>query len=186
MTSTVTQENSFQPELRDHYLVAYILGELVRRVLGCNLIAQADTGDREDYPFVTFSFISMENDETSDWLEDGMVYTTQLQLDCHSDNLYQATQMAQKLHSALCGRTYRNWFKSVDIVPQRVLGTSNRTMLEGINYDHDYGFDVEFLVKSKAWAEDQLNFEVIPADEAIESVGVSDSATNEKTNANNN
>lgn len=185
MTSTVTQDNSFKPELRDHYLVAYILGELVERVLGCDLIAQADTGDREEYPFVTFSFITMESDETSDWLEDGMVYTTQLQLDCHADNLYQATQMAQELHSALCGRTYRNWFKSVDIVPQRVLGTSNRTALEGINYDYDFGFDMEFSVKSKAWTEDQLNFEVIPADEAIESVGVSDSNAHENKRQNN-
>lgn len=182
----MTQDDNFQPELRDHHLVAYILGKLVEQVLGCDLIAQADTGDREDCPFVTFSFITMESDETSDWLEDGMVYTTQVQLDCHADNLYQAVQMAQKLHSALRGRTYRNWFKSVDIVPQRVLGASNRTMLEGINYDHDYGFDAEFLVKSKVWTEDQLNFETIPADEAIESVGVSDSAANEKTNANNN
>lgn len=182
----MTQGNNFQPELRDHYLVAYILGVLVERVLGCDLIAQADTGDREDYPFVTFSFITMESDETSDWLEDGVVYTTQLQLDCHSNSLYQAVQMAQKLHSALCGRTYRNWFKSVDIVPQRVLGASNRTMLEGINYDHDYGFDVEFLVKSKAWTEDQLNFDVIPASAEIESVGVSNSAAHKKTNANNN
>lgn len=182
----MTQDNSFKPELRDHYLVAYILGELVQQVLGCDLIAQADTDDREDYPFVTFGFITMESDETSDWLEDGMVYATQLQLDCHADNLYQAAQMAQKLHSALCGRAYRNWFKSVDIVPQRILGASNRTVLEGINYDHDFGFDVEFLVKSKVWTEDQLNFDVIPASAAIESVGVSNSVANEKTNANNN
>lgn len=162
------------PELRDHYLVAFILGILVEQALGCELIAQTETSDRDEYPFVTFSFITMETDETLDWIREGRLYTTEMQIDCHARQLYQANDMAMKLYEALRGPVYRHYFTQADIIPQRVDNTSNRSILEDINYDYDFGFDVEFLVRSKKWDADQLKFEPYE-DIDIESISAKDS-----------
>lgn len=184
--STVTQDStSFNPELRDHYLLAYIMGVLVEQIFSCPLVLQDQVDDRVEYPFVTFNFISLENDETSDWIEEGRVYTADIQLDCHARSFYEANSMASKLFSALRGKTYRNYFEQADIVLRRLYSTANRTVLEGTNYDYDVGFDAQFAIRSKLWTADQLKF-VPQSSIGIESLGVSDAVSGKTIDANNN
>lgn len=178
-------QDSTSPELRDQYLLAYILGQLVSQLFDCDLILQDQVDDRPSYPFVTFNFISFENDETSDWIEEGRIYNTEIQLDCHARDFYGANSMASKLFESLRGPIYRNYFEQADIVLRRAYGVSNRTVLEGTNYDYDVGFDAQFAIRSKLWTEDQLVF--IPQSSiGIETLSVGDSNSGKQIDAKNN
>ena len=75
-------QDSTSPELRDQYLLAYILDQLVDQLFGCSLILQDQVNDRPSYPFVTFNFITVEKDETSDWIEEGRIYTLNKPISC--------------------------------------------------------------------------------------------------------
>lgn len=135
------------PELRDHFLVSFIFGKLVKQVLGCDAILADQVGERQDYPFVTFNFVILDQEETSDWRH-GHNYRTLMQVDCHATSAFSAMQMAQKLYEAMHMEGYRRFFIQAGVVPQNIDHTASRTVLEGINYDYDYGFDVTYLVQS--------------------------------------
>lgn len=178
-------QDSTSPELRDQYLLAYILGQLVDQLFGCSLILQDQVDDRQSYPFVTFNFITIEKDETSDWIEEGRIYTADVQLDCHARGFYKANSMASKLFESLRGPIYRNYFEQADIVLRRTYDVSNRTMLEDTNYDYDVGFDAQFAIRSKLWTEDQLTF-VPQSSVGIETLSVGDSNSGKQIGAKNN
>lgn len=178
-------QDSTSPELRDQYLLAYILGQLVNQLFSCDLILQDQVDDRPSYPFVTFNFITIENNETSDWIEEGRIYTTDVQLDCHARDFYKANSMASKLLESLRGPIYRNYFEQADIVLRRAYGVSNRTVLEGTNYDYDVGFDAQFAIRSKLWTEDQLVFVPQPSI-GIETLSVGNSNSGKQIGAKNN
>lgn len=178
-------QDSTSPELRDQYLLAYILGQLVSQLFSCDLILQDQVDDRPSYPFVTFNFIAIENDETSDWIEEGRIYTTEIQLDCHARDFYEANSMASKLLESLRGPIYRNYFEQADIVLRRAYGVSNRTVLEGTNYDYDVGFDAQFAIRSKLWTKDQFVF--VPQNLiGIEALSVGNSNSGKQIDAKNN
>ena len=61
------------PELRDHYLVQYILGKIVNHVCNCELVEQNNIDEMEDYPFATFNWITLSNPTTSDRSEERRV-----------------------------------------------------------------------------------------------------------------
>lgn len=178
-------QDSTSPELRDQYLLAYILGQLVSHLFSCDLILQYQVDDRSSYPFVTFNFISLENDETSDWIEEGRIYTADIQLDCHARDFYQANNMASKLLESLRGPIYRSYFEQADIVLRQTYDMSNRTVLEGTNYDYDVGFDAQFAIRSKLWTKDQLVF-VPQSSIGIEALSVGDSNSRKQIDAKNN
>lgn len=168
------------PPLRDHYLLTYILGKTVDKLFGCPFLLSAQTDARQKYPFITATIIRLEDDETSDWLGDGRQYTTRVQFDCHSNQPFQAMTMAQELYSALHTSSYRRFFTQARIVPQIMTNTSNRTVLEGVNLDHDYGFDCSFLLTGGlTFTPDELNFD-LQEEMNIESVTTTDIVTDSR------
>ena len=56
-----------QVQLKDQLLLTYIIQQVVNEALGCELFYQNQVSDRARYPFVTYSFISTEQDTTGDW-----------------------------------------------------------------------------------------------------------------------
>ena len=149
------------PELKDHYLVQYILGKIVNHVCNCELVEQNNIEEMEDYPFVTFNWITLNNPTTSDWLKDHPQYVCTMQIDVHATTSIEALELSSKLYSALHESPCIRVFKQAQIVPQKITNTSNRTALSGINYDNDYGFDCSFLVNGSFIFEEkdlQLDF----------------------------
>ena len=51
-----TQMADKLPELKDQFLVQYILGEIVNQVCNCEMIEQNSIDEMEDYPFVTINW----------------------------------------------------------------------------------------------------------------------------------
>ena len=148
------------PELRDHYLVQYILGKIVNHVCNCELVEQNNIEEMEDYPFVTFNWITLNNPTTSDWLKDHPQYVCTMQIDVHATTSIEALELSSKLYSALHESPCIRAFKQAQIVPQKITNTSNRTALSGINYDNDYGFDCSFLVNGNfIYQEKDLQFD---------------------------
>ena len=173
MTSTLMASNL--PVLSDHFLVQYILGKLVNQVTGCELVEDANIDEMEDYPFFTFKWIDFDQEPNADWLGKHRQYICTMQIDCHSNSSVQAMNLARKLFEALHEVPYRRFFKQAYIVPQTVGNASNRTTLQGINYDNDYGFDCTFYVTGGFLFERKdLNFtfqdqtiETVKADESV-------------------
>ncbi|MBP2057894.1 hypothetical protein J2Z60_001069 [Lactobacillus colini] len=152
-----------QPELKDQYLLAFILGKLVNVVCDCDLIYQNQVNEREQYPYVTYNFISPMQEVTSDWLGKVRPFTCLLQIDCHAHEPFEANQMATKLNDALHDEMYRHFFNQAKIVPQIVTNTQDRTSLAGINYDCDFGFDCSFEVLGGiTYKKEELDFNPIP------------------------
>ena len=163
------------PVLSDHFLVQYFLGKLVNQVTGCELVEDANIDEMEDYPFFTFKWIDFCQEPNADWLGKHRQYICTMQIDCHSNSSVQAMNLARKLFEALHEVPYRRFFKQAYIVPQTVGNASNRTTLQGINYDNDYGFDCTFYVTGGFLFERKdLNFtfqdqtiETVKADESV-------------------
>ena len=54
------------PPMKDHYLVIYILIQVVNQLLHCNVYPQFNAGLRDKYPFVTYSWIDAGSNTTMD------------------------------------------------------------------------------------------------------------------------
>lgn len=157
------------PKLQDHFLVQYILGKLVNQVTNCELVKDSTIDEMEDYPFFTFRWIDPGEETTGDWLGEHRQFTCTMQIDAHATSDSEAMNLAQRLYEALHEVPYRRFFKQAYIVPQTVGNSANRTTLQGINYDNDYGFDCSFYVTGGfLFEEKDLNF--VPRDPVIESV----------------
>ena len=172
-------------QLKDNLLLTYIIQQLVKERLDCDLLYQNLVSDRPQYPFVTYSFIVPEQETTGDWLGMGRQYISHLQIDCHADNAIQAMNMANDLYSAFQSSVYRNYFEQADIDPQNFTNTSDRTILAGINYDYRFGFDCSFLVSNggHVYSPDDLHFQAQPETE-INTVQLSDAGDSEVISAN--
>lgn len=163
------QKDARLPELKDHYLIQFILGKLVNYICNCELVNQNNIEGMEDYPFFTFNWITLNAPTTTDWLRDHPQYVCTLQIDAHATNEVEALELATKLFNALHQSNYIRSFIQTQIVPQNITNTSNRTVLSGINYDNDFGFDCSFLVNGGNVFQErdlQFNFE----DTDIESI----------------
>lgn len=157
-------------QLKDGLLLTYIIQQVVKQCLNCELLYQNLVSDRARYPFVTYSFISTEQDTTGDWLGEGRQYETHLQIDCHADNAIQAMDMANDLYNALQSNAYRSYFEQADIEPQEFTNTSDRTVRAGINYDYRFGFDCSFLLSNGGhiYQPEDLHFDPQPETEIDE------------------
>lgn len=160
------------PELKNHYLIQFILGKLVNYVCECEMVGQNQIEDMEDYPFVTYNWITPEAPTTTDWLGEHQQYTCTLQIDVHATSEIEALELSNKLFNALHEDRYVRSFTQAQIVPQRITNTSNRTALSGINYDNDFGFDCSFLVNGNlVFKQDDLKFDY--SDTTIETIDIS-------------
>ena len=170
------------PELRDNFLVQYILGKLVNQVTNCELVQDSSIDDMEDYPFFTFRWIDPGTDTTADWLGTHRQYTCTMQIDAHASSEPQAIDLSRRLYEALHERPYRRFFSQAYITPSVIGNAGNRTSLQGINYDNDYGFDCNFYVTGGfVFKEEDLNFtfqdqtiETVKADESVLGTNVKD------------
>lgn len=170
MTSIQKVDNL--PELKNHYLIQFILGKIVNYVCNCEMVAQNQIDDMEDYPFVTFNWITLETPTTSDWLGKHQQYKCTLQVDVHASSEIEALELSNELFNALHEDRFVRSFTQAQIVPQKVTNTSNRTALSGINYDNDFGFDCSFLVNGNlVFTQDELKFDYF--DTNIEKIDIS-------------
>ncbi|WP_046814066.1 phage neck terminator protein [Lactobacillus helveticus] len=177
-------------KLQDHFLVQYILGKLVNQVTNCELVTDSNLDEMENYPFFTFHWIDLGEETTSDWLGQHRQFTCTMQVDAHATSDIEAINLAQRLYEALHEAPYRRFFKQAYIVPQTVSNTANRTTLQGVNYDNDYGFDCSFYVTGGfLFEEKDLNFtfqdqtiETVKADESVLGTNFKDAIFADKNN----
>ena len=125
--------------------MTYILQQVVKQSLGCDLYYQNTVDDRSDYPFVTYNFIMPEQDTTGDWLGQGRQYETHLQIDCHATSTLKSMNMADTLFTALHEIQYQAYFEQAGIEPEQIENTSDRTVIAGSFYDYRFGFDCSFF-----------------------------------------
>lgn len=157
------------PELSDHFLIQYLLGKIVNHVCQCELVEQNNIAHMEEMPFVTFTWITFNQPTTSDWLTDHPQYLCTIQIDVHAASEESASLLAQKMFTKLHQSAYQRIFTQAQIVLQKISNTSNRTILAGINYDNDFGFDCSFLVNGgNQFQENDLQFDFEDTD--IESI----------------
>lgn len=160
-------------ELSDHYLVQYILGNLISQVVDCPLVKQDNIDKMSKYPFFTFKWIDPGKESTTDWLGEHRQYICTMQIDAHAESSLQAMKLAKKIYEALHTDGYRRFFKQAKIIPLNITNASDRTTLSGINYDNDFGFDCSFSVISGfVYQQADLNFEYEDLD--IKSVSATD------------
>lgn len=156
-------------KMSDHWLVQYILGVIVNQALNCEFVEEANIEDMEDYPFVTFKWIDPGRETTGDWLGKHRQYTCTMQIDIRSNNKKQAMELAKQLYEVLHEVPYRRAFKQTYILPHAIGSAGNRTTLEGINYEYDYGFDCAFYVTGgMEFEEKDLKFDF--REDTIESI----------------
>lgn len=134
------------PDLTGQFLIAYILGKLVEQVCECQLLLQQNIQTLPPGPYVTYTIVTPEQEQTSDWLGSDRQYTCHFQIDVHADQMFVANDLCTKLNAALHDDGYRRWFKQGNVLPQSITNSSNRTVLQGINYDNDLGFDCVFVI----------------------------------------
>ena len=144
--------------------MTYILQQVVKQSLGCDLYYQNTVDDRSDYPFVTYNFIMPEQDTTGDWLGQGRQYETHLQIDCHATSTLESMNMADTLFTALHEIQYQAYFEQAGIEPEQIENTSDRTVIAGSFYDYRFGFDCSFLVCNggRVYKPEELDFTPTP------------------------
>lgn len=168
--------NNELPELKDHFLIQFILSKVVEQVCKCEFVPSQSIDEIDAYPFVSFNWITLGTDTTSDWLKEHPQYTCTMQIDIHATSNEKASNLALRLYGALKDRVYQELFKQAHIVPQDVSNTSNRTVLMNVNIDHDFGFDVTFLVTGGfVYEQSELSFET--SDETIESLKLNENGS---------
>lgn len=135
-----------QTELSGLPLALFILQEVSKQAINCTVVPANRTPPIEEYPVVTYNIVIPETETTGDWLGEERQYTAVVQLDIHSTRQIEAMTLSQRLYEALHDTGYIRFFKQVNILPQQITNTSNRTVLAAENYDQDFGFDCSFLI----------------------------------------
>lgn len=160
------------PAIKNQFLLAYALDQIVRKVCGVELVYAQVTDHQPKYPYISYSIITAEQETTADWLGTNRLIVISLQIDCHSDNAIVASETIRELREALMSPSYRDYLKRADIVPQTISETQNRTILQDVNYDQCFGFDADFLVRAGVeHTEAELSLaDAETSDQAIESI----------------
>ena len=154
-----------QTEFSGLPLALFILQEVSKQAINCKVVSANRTPPIEEYPVVTYNIVIPETETTGDWLEDERQYTSVVQLDVHSTRQLEAMTLSQSLCEALHDTGYIRFFKQVNILPNQITNTSNRTVLTAENYDQDFGFDCSFLINgTKKYDTSQLDFEYSKTD----------------------
>ncbi|RVU70013.1 MULTISPECIES: hypothetical protein [Lactobacillus] len=162
-------ENSSRPKLTKNYLIVFILAKIVDQLFKCPFLPVQNSGRQTKYPFFTYQMIDAHKYSTGDNRPDQ--FYCRFQLDCHAVDQFEANDMAGDLLDALANRRgFRHWFEQVNVVPQLAEGNRsdirNHTLLQGINYDNDYGFYFDFLIShaDTVYQASDLNFEFDESD----------------------
>lgn len=160
------------PPIKNQFLLTYALDQIVKKTCGMTLTYAQDTTEQPKYPYISYSFITVEKETTADWLGANRLIIISLQIDCHSDDALTALETIRELREALMSPIYRDYLKKADIVPQTISETQNRTILQDVNYDQCFGFDADFMVRAGVeHTEADLSLaDVEESDQVIESI----------------
>lgn len=169
------------PAIKNQFLLAYALDQIVKKACGVELTYAQVTDQQPKYPYISYSFITAEQETTLDWLGANRLIIISLQMDCHSDNAITASETIRELRESLMSPIYRDYLKKADIVPQTISETQNRTILQDVNYDQCFGFDADFLVRvGVEHTEAELSLaDVEESDQTIESIVVPDTTVDD-------
>lgn len=160
------------PAIKNQFLLAYALDQIVKKACGVELVYAQVTDQQPKYPYISYSFITAEQETTADWLGANRLIIISLQMDCHSDNAITSSETIRELREALMSPIYRDYLEKADIVPQTISKTQNRTILQDVNYDQCFGFDADFMVRAgvEHTAAELLLADVEESDHPIESI----------------
>lgn len=176
-------------ELKGNELLIYILEKAINHACNCPMVYANRIDAQYDYPFITYNWIIVRKDLTTDILTDSAPYIAQVQLDSHSGNALNSLELINKLYACLRSSAGRRTFKQAGIVPNLMGDIDNHTISPEVNYDYCYGFDCGFtLSNSKSYKLDSLIFDYNETDIAsIHVKGINDKGnTNEIDAAKNN
>lgn len=154
-------------------LLIHCLSEIVKQSTGQFLYASELVSERDQYPFFTFLTVIGDHEELSDF-PDHRIYQIVLQLDAHSNDYWQADELAQQLHDSLHDVGYKRFLRQCSITAQMVDDVMSHNAVIGSNYDYAQGFDVTFdLVSGLEFDIDKLNFTYSPTT-TIDSATITD------------
>lgn len=98
-----------------------------------------------------------------------------LQLDVHSNEYWQAIELAGKLHDALKDSGYKRFLRQCNMTIQSVDDTTSHNTIVGTNYDYAYGCDATFqIISGYTFESDDLDFTYSPSG-TIDSASFTDS-----------
>lgn len=144
-------------------LLIHCLSEIFKQSTGLFLYVQDSSDDRPAYPFATFLAVTPDHEEWSDSPVQRPVQVI-LQLDIHSNDYWQANDLAVKLHDALKDAGYKRFLKQVHMSVQKVDDVMSHNAVEGSNYDYAQGMDVTFeLITGYEFEDADLNFTYSPS-----------------------
>lgn len=163
-------------ELKGNELLVYILEKAINHACNCPMIYANRIDAQHKYPFVTYNWIIIREDLTTDITTDNAPYMAQIQLDTHSGNALNSLDLINKLYACLRSSAGRRIFKQAGIVPYSMTHIENRTISPEVNYDYCYGFDCNFtLTNGKSYQLDNLIFNFNETDIAsIKVKGIND------------
>ena len=147
------------PPMMSHYLIIYILIQVVDQLFHCSVYPQYNAGLRDKYPFVTYSWIDAGSNTTMDDM--GEMETT-LQIDVQAKDQFEALRMITSLHKALkWSDGYRRYFKQANIIPHSVTGTNAKPSYGYGDVINDYFFECSFSLydPETIYKPEDLNFE---------------------------
>ncbi|MGF2384030.1 phage neck terminator protein [Lentilactobacillus otakiensis] len=154
-------------------LLIHCLGEIVKQSTGQLFYAQELTTDRPQYPFFTFVTVAGDHEELADF-PDHRNYQIILQLDVHSNDYWQADDLASQLFEALRDPSYKRFLKQCSMTIQTTGDVMSHNAVIGSNYDYAQGFDVTFdLISGLEFDIDKLNFTYSPTT-TIDSATITD------------
>nr|DAI96125.1 MAG TPA: tail completion protein [Caudoviricetes sp.] len=160
-------------------LLIHCLGEIVKQSTGQLFYAQELTTDRPQYPFFTFVTVAGDHEELADF-PDYRNYQIILQLDAHSNDYWQADDLASQLFEALRDPSYKRFLKQCSMTIQTTGDVMSHNAVVGSNYDYAVGFDATFAVISGLTFEDtDLDFTYSPHT-TIDSTDISDGNNDSK------
>lgn len=150
-------------KIKGLHLLMKILSNVIQQVTNCEAVTFANQADNSPkYPYFAISVITDNHEEFSDYWVENRRYSIILQIDCHSNDLYEAHDLVANVHQALNNREYRRIFAQANIVPQTVDDIADGTVLQGTNYVQDFHFDATFMLSDDEFEESKLNFTISP------------------------
>lgn len=170
MTNT-QMANQLPQALSGQELLIYILEKVVLKVGNCHLVRQKLVDKQPKYPFVTFNWITLQHNETTDYLAENEYYSVVIQLDIHDSDYLSALSLAKKLYNGLRRDKYKLCFRQANMAFTTSTDIEDRTTAPEVNYDYDFGFDCTFTINgSKEFNLSELNFDFEETE--ITSVGI--------------
>ncbi len=118
--------------------------------------------ERSDYPFITFLAVTPDHEELADF-PDNRPYQIKLQIDAHSNDYWQANDLASKLFDAVHDKGYKRFLRQCHMTMQSSTDVISHNAVVGSNYDYAQGFDATFeVISGLTYLDTDLDFTYSP------------------------